>query len=161
MSRFVPERRDDNRRMKPMRDVFLRNPRAAVCWLIFLPVFAAAGGAFGATFTVRTPENFVREAGKPATVTTQPFTVPDPATSFTLVVHNGGSNNEFRRVSSAIISVNGKQILGPSDFNQQVNVIQKTVSLEVTNTMSVELRSAPGSGITVELIAADNVAPTI
>src|SRR5438067_10279195 len=156
MSRFVPERHDDNRRMKPMRDVFLHSPRAAARWLVFLTAFGTAAGAFGATFTVRAPENFVREAGKPATVTTQPFTVADPAASFTLVVHNGGSNNQFRRVSSAMISVNGKQVLGPSDFNEQVNVIQKTVTLEATNTMSVELRSAPGSGITVELIATDN-----
>jgi len=128
--------------------------------VIFLSVFGITAGAFAATFTARPPENFVRGSGQPATVT-RTFTVLDPTTTFTLVIHNGGLNNEFRRVSSAVVTVNDREVAGPSDFNEQASVIQKAVTPEATNTFTVELRGAPGSGFALEFIGVDNVPPTI
>jgi len=123
-------------------------------------MFGIAAGALGATFTARPPENFVRATGQPVTVT-RTFTVLDPTTTFTLVIHNGGLNNEFPRVSSAIVALNGAEVARPNDFNEQVSLIQKVVTLQPTNMFTVELRGAPGSGFALEFIGVDNVPPTI
>src|SRR5881296_1394656 len=94
--------------------------------VLFFALFSATA-ALGGTFTARSPEDFVRSAGAPVTVT-RSFTVLDPTTSFTLLIHNGGSNNQYRRVSSALIAINGTTIAGPSDFNQELALLQKPVS---------------------------------
>jgi len=75
-----------------------------------------------------------------------------------LVVKNGNAEGESRvnstdQVSSAIIMVNGVQILGPKDFNQNVYEIEAPLfNLGKENSISVELRSKPGSYITVQVI---------
>ena len=116
--------------------------------------------AYAGTFIARAPESFAREAGKPETFS-RTFTVLDPTTTFTLVIHNGGLNHEFQRVASAVVDLNGTEIVGPRDFNQQVSIIQKPVTLQAMNTFTVELRSALGSGFALEFIGVDNVPPTI
>src|SRR5712691_3988602 len=130
-------------------------PIAVIFFVLGLSSFACAG-----TFVARLPESFVRATGAPTAVD-RAFTVLDPTTTFTLVIHNGGLNNEFPRISSAVVSVNGTEVAGPRDFNQQVSVIQKAVTLQATNTLTVELRSGPGSGFTLEILGVDNVPPTI
>src|SRR6185436_9112996 len=72
-------------------------------------------------------------------------------TAFTLRIDNGGSHGQFGRVSSAVVTLNGTVVVGPNDFNQQVAVIQKRVALHHANFISVELRSAPGSGFTLQI----------
>jgi hypothetical protein len=47
------------------------------------------------------------------------------------------------------------------DFNQQIALIEKTVALRTSNTFTVELRSDPGSGISLQFIGIDNTPPTI
>ncbi len=145
-----------------MSDSFFSRKRtvAVLKAAVFLSAFSIAGIAFGATFTARAPENFVRSSGQPVTVT-RTFSVLDPTTTFTLVIHNGGLNNEFGRVSSAVVTVNGTDVARPNDFNQQVALIQKPVTLQAINTFTVELRSEPGSGFALEFIGTDNVPPTI
>src|SRR3989442_5314397 len=69
----------------------------------------------GGTFVAFGPENFVRSPGKPAPVT-RAFTVVDPHTTYTLHVHNGGLQGEFARVTDAVITINGVQVLRPRDF---------------------------------------------
>ncbi len=63
---------------------------------------------------------FVRETGKPNPATAS-FSA-SPGTRCTLRVYNGGRQGEFERVSSAMIQLNDAQIIGPSDFNQQVEL---------------------------------------
>jgi len=55
-------------------------------------------------------------------------------------------------VSSAVVSLNGVVVVGPERFSQQVSDITVQVTLQVHNTLSVELKSDPGSQlmITVE-----------
>src|SRR6266850_1627502 len=90
--------------------VFARIRCAAFRAAVFLSVFGIAAAAFAATFTARVPENFLRATGQPVTVT-RTFTVLDPTTTFTLVIHNGGLNNEFGRVTSAVVTLNGVEVL--------------------------------------------------
>ena len=77
------------------------------------------GNTWGSELSVFGPKIYIRETQKPQVVT-DTFNVADPSGTFTLIVMNG--RNGQNRVSSAIIRINGKQILGPSDFNQQVDV---------------------------------------
>jgi len=118
--------------------------------VIALLLMLCVAGSPESTFTVFGPQDFVRVAGKPAT-TTVSFPAPHPALQYTLHIDNGGSQGTFVPVTSAVVSLNGVQIAGPSDFGQNVRVIDKPVMLAATNTLTVELRSAPGSGFTLQI----------
>lgn len=115
----------------------------ALCWF-FVGVAPAAGSGL-----VFGPKNYVRSRGAPVVVT-DTFDVTTPG-AFALRIDNGGANGQFGRVSSAVITLNGLVVVGPSDFNQQVAVIQRTVALQAHNVLSVELRSAPNSGLTLQI----------
>src|SRR5262249_41820934 len=123
-------------------------------------LLAYTSASFGGTFVALPPANFVRNTWKPVAVTTS-FTVLNPNTAYTLHIDNGGVHGEFARVSSAVILLNGVQVAGPSDFNQTVTVIDKPIKPVRTNTVSVELRGAQGSGLTLQVIGVDNDLPTI
>jgi hypothetical protein len=100
---------------------------------LFLLSFFTANSAFGSELSVFS-KTYIRETAKPYVVT-DTFTVADPTAKFTLIVMNG--KNGQNRVSSAIIRINGKQVLGPSDFNQQVDVLKKTLTLKSNNEIKV------------------------
>jgi hypothetical protein len=72
---------------------------------------------------------------------------------FTLKVQNGDESGT-NQVSSAIISINGVKILGPSDFNQKVQVLERAISPnDLENTLTVSLRSNPGGFLNVQILA--------
>ena len=125
-------------------------------WLIL----SFASVSLAGTFVAFGPQDYARGTGKPAKITSS-FSILNPATNYTLHVHNGGSNRGFARVSSASIYLNGVQVVKPNDFNQTVTVIEIPVSVSATNTLEVELRGKPGSGITLQFIGIDNDQPTI
>jgi hypothetical protein len=99
------------------------------------------------------PQSYVRNTGQPVTVSNS-FSILNPNTQYTLHVDNSG-------VSSAVISLNGIQILGPGDFNGNSTTIDKAVSLQLSNEIDVQLRSKPGSSLTVSIIGVDNDLPVI
>ena len=91
---------------------------------------------------------FVRAAGSPALSTAQ-FTVDaDVHSPFHLTIVNGGMDSG-RRVSSARVLLNGNQLYGPSDFNQNVASLDRDVVLNATDSIEVDLASAPGSFLTI------------
>lgn len=51
--------------------------------------------------------------------------------------------------------------LGPSDFNKQVQLLTRTVTLNASNQLSAELNGEPGSNFIIEVIGVDNDAPVI
>jgi len=104
----------------------------------------AASVAFG-------PEDFVRGTGKPQAVV-RTFAVANPTGSWTICIANGGQHNQYGRVSSAVVVLNKITVVGPSAFNQTVAQISQAVTLQAINVLSVELRSAPGSGLTLMII---------
>ena len=102
------------------------------------------------TINVFGPMQFVRAAGRPAVSTAQ-FTVDaDVHGPFHLTVVNGGTNGG-RRVSSARVLLNGGQLYGPSDFNQNVPSLDRDVVLGSVNAIEVELASAPESFLTIAI----------
>jgi CARDB len=108
--------------------------------LVFILVFSAGTSQSGET-TVFGPNRYLRDISKPS-VTTHSFSAQAGAAK--LEVNNGTMNGQYQ-VTSAIITLNGKQILGPSDFSQIVFNFQVPVELQKQNTLTVDLRSAPGS----------------
>src|ERR687891_619636 len=67
------------------------------------------------------PQTFIRSTGGPVTVT-RTFTVAAATTEGTLRLANQG-------VSSAIVSLNGAEVLRPDDFNPDITTIERTVTL--------------------------------
>ncbi|HUQ87853.1 MAG TPA: PKD domain-containing protein [Vicinamibacterales bacterium] len=100
---------------------------------------AAAVAAFG-------PKDYVRSTGKPEVVTDTFAAQPGNAL---LHITNGGSLGQYARVSSAVITLNGTIIVAPSELGQQITTIDKIVPLNRANTLSVELRSQPNSGLSI------------
>lgn len=96
-------------------------------------------------------QTFVRDTGKPIL---ESSTFPALYGSATIRIYNGGIQDALaEKVSSATISINGQVIFSPSDFNQKVSHLEKSVMLsEGQNTLEVLLKSKPGSMLTVQLI---------
>ena len=112
------------------------------------------------TFTVFGPETFIRKTGKPV-VETVSFTVKNPDTTYTLYIYNGETNSEYKRVSSAVVTLNGTTIFDTNDFNQQVSVLKKEVNVSASNELQVEIRGRPGGALTVVLKGTDETIPDI
>jgi len=102
--------------------------------------------------TVWGPNKYLRAAGSPNNYTSVFSTTPGQGK---LVVKNGtmGGNNRVQdSLSSTTISVNGKQIFGPSDFNKQVYLLEALLNLAENNEFFIELASSTGSYLTIEII---------
>lgn len=138
--------------------------RAGIWLFVFLSALARIQGAdlaHSGTFTSYGPQTYLRGSGNPATVVRN-FTIPNPSTSYTLKIYNGGRGTRTgARVSSAVISLNGAAIVGPQNFNEKIGEISFPVKLASSNQLSVELRSQRGSLILVEIIGTDNAPPTL
>lgn len=97
------------------------------------------------------PTPYTRTAGPPnqftETLTLPPGTTPP----YNLRIVNGNADGT-KRISSATVTLNGTPVAGPSDFGQNVAVIDRTVGLQATNTLQIRLTSAPGSVLTVSVL---------
>src|ERR1051326_2760183 len=96
-------------------------------------------------------QQFVRNTAKPVAVSNTINLPPMVHGPFTLNIANGDRDGG-NRVSSAQITLNGVQVFGPSDFNQNIANLQASVNLQSVNQLTVELASKPGSFIEVSLI---------
>src|SRR5215217_5360874 len=105
------------------------------------------------TFKAYGPVNFMRGTDAPAPVNAT-FTVLDPSTTFTIQIDSTG-------VSSAVIKLNGTVIFSQSDFNANVHLLTKPLTLLATNQLTIDMRGSPGESLNVQIIGLDNVAPTI
>jgi hypothetical protein len=94
---------------------------------------------------------FERSVGKPIG-NTQTF----KASTGNYVLRILNSEQDEYRVESAEILVNGRIIASPGDFRGKSLVIEKQVSLNETNTITVELRGRPGSRVNVVIQRAAN-----
>jgi hypothetical protein len=93
------------------------------------------------------PNKYQRTTGKPDI-----FTDTFSATLGTgkLTILNGKANGK-NRVSSALILLNGKQVIGPNSFSQNVYNIEISVKLSENNSISIELRSSPESYLIIQV----------
>ena len=139
----------------------LRSRQRVLVFSLLLSLFVWIPSSWSGTFTVFGPQTYTRDSGNPVTVTSN-FSVFNPNTTYTLEIQNGGLvDDEFEKVSSSIISLNGSQIVGPQEFNQTVSFIEKPVVVSLTNGLSVEVRGKPGGAISVSVIGVDNDPPVI
>ena len=60
-----------------------------------------------------------------------------------------------------MVSLNGAQVFGPSDFDPNVTAMDRAVTLASNNAITVELRSKPGTSLTVTVIGVDNDPPSL
>lgn len=139
---------------------------ALVCTLVALVVFAIFAPRSAAQLTASTPvfgpQTYVRTTGAPNEYTTT-FTAPSWITSpYDLHIVNGAANGS-NRISSGTITLNGVQIVGPSDFNQNVATIDRSVTLQASNSLQITLASKPGSYITINVYgtSGDHTPPQI
>jgi hypothetical protein len=115
------------------------------------------------TFLVFGAKQYERDTGKPITVSEHFMTPPGAALPTYLCVKNGELDGT-RRNSSATVTLNGTQVVGPSDLNQQVSGFRKRITLlpvGQTNVMDVQLQGTPGSRLTLCAAATDAAPPTI
>lgn len=123
---------------------------AALALVASVAVFAAGTTVFG-------PRTYTRGAGKPVAAKAT-FTVNGPTGLYTLRVVNHG-------VTSAVITLNGRKIFEPGDFTRNEPLLEERVTpRDGVNEIIVELRSRPGSSLTVEVTgdsATDTTPPTI
>lgn len=124
-------------------------------------LIAATSWAKAGTFVAFGPQDYQRGTGAPVTVTTN-FSVLNPNTQYTLKAFNGGlQDDQTELVSNSIVTVNGIQVIGSNNFNQQVTEVDVPVTLQGSNTLTVEVRGRPGGLLTIEIIGVDNDPPTI
>src|SRR5215471_4722328 len=109
------------------------------------------------------PKTYTRGTGAPVTVT-DTFTLLNPATTYTLKVFNGGLQNDttdLDLVAFSIVSLNGVQIVGSTNFNQSVMELDVPITPGISNTLSVQVRGKPGGVLAIEIVGVDNDPPTI
>src|SRR5688500_8393510 len=105
------------------------------------------------TVTIFGPQILTRTTGPP-NVFDFTFAAKNPSLPYTLRIDNDG-------VASAVITVNGAVVLDPSEFNPGITLIQRAIPLRLSNTLRVELRSQPGSRLTIRILGTDDEPPTI
>ncbi len=117
--------------------------------------------ALAGTFIAFGPQNYSRGQGEPVMVPAN-FTVSNPNTSYTLQIINGGINDTAGEpVSSSIFTLNGTEIIGPQEFNQNVSLIEKPIAVLLQNNLNVEVRGKPGGTVTVQVLGEDDDPPAI
>ena len=117
---------------------------------LFLIGFSSSWARAGETVLLFGPETYTRTTSAPNSFE-RSFNLPSGVGApFTLKVVNGTSDGA-NRISSASIKLNGTEVVKESDFNQKVSLINKQVPLGTENHLQVELRSKPGSFISVAI----------
>lgn len=99
------------------------------------------------------PTTFTRFGKQAPKTQTANFSI-DPAIvdgPFRITVINGGPNGE-KRASSAKVFLNGERVFGPSDFNQNVSMLEQNVEIGMNNQLEVNLASAPESFLIIRVI---------
>ncbi|HEX6911664.1 MAG TPA: hypothetical protein VF142_14780, partial [Longimicrobium sp.] len=112
------------------------------------------------TLTLFGPRTFTRRAGRTA-VDRVRVTVPAGVSApYGLHVENGAADGSAR-VTSALVRVNGAQVLGPADLGPDVGALLRDVALTPESKLEVELRGVPGSQVTLRITGADAQAPVL
>jgi hypothetical protein len=110
--------------------------------IVFLLIATAASAVEVVLFP---SQQFDRTTGKPNVYVASFPALPGQAA---LAVLNGDSSGDHR-VSSAVLTLNGQVILGPSDFNQKNGQLAVNIQVGEWNELILELRSKPGSFLTI------------
>lgn len=137
--------------------------RSSWCFLFFLLTFApsvfAAASVQAQQAVIFGPAIFTRGTGEPEKIVKN-FSVQFPQQKFSISVQNG--QGKHGRLTRALLELNGRQIIGPQDFEaldsksrlrgSNVDLITKSVTLRQQNSITVELRSEPGTSVIVSIL---------
>lgn len=115
---------------------------------LFLLLGLFLGTASAGEATLFGPKQYLRTTGSPNVYSDTFSAIQGQGV---LIVRNGDADGGHR-VTSAEVLVNGEQIFGPSDFKKHVYHMEAAVNLAENNSITVEVRSKPGSYLTIELI---------
>lgn len=130
-------------------------PSGAGWWVLATAVVLTAGGAGGHLTAqapvqpVYGPATFIRQTAKPVV---ERVTIKAAAGTYRLCVINGGQSDQFTRVTSAIVTMNGETVLRQNHFNRGVLTLAAPVTLRANNTLTVELNGDPKSGLALWII---------
>jgi hypothetical protein len=114
-------------------------------------VYKLGGGVFVLDKPVIVAFDFLRRATKAPQTLDLPFSkVAGASGPYTLTIVNGDKDGN-NRLSSATLSLNGKTIISPNEFNQRVEFLSVSVELESQNLLRVELASAPGAKLLITI----------
>lgn len=113
---------------------------------LFLGLFVSTSSAVGATLFG--PKQCLRTTGQPDVYDAIFSATPGVGT---LIVTNGDEAGNNRLSSSAIL-LNGEQVLGPDDLNQEVYLLQFPVTIAENNTIDIEVTSIPLGYLTITVI---------
>ena len=121
----------------------------------------AESSSLPGTFLVFGPEDFVRGSGQAVPVTRN-FPVPNPNADYFLLIYNGGKRQQYPKVTSAVVRLNGVDLVEPDDFEGLGRfIIIKRVRPAAANTLVVEVRGPRNSGFSLEVGGIDLIDPTI
>ncbi len=136
--------------------------RVAGGLILALALLLLAADSYAITNNLFGPKVYLRTTGAP-NIYTDIYTDAFDATAgkASLIIENGDAAGG-NRVTSAVIYLNGKQIFGLSAFKQTVYKMERDVDLNNgTNILQVELRSKPGSYLTIQVSGEVIAPPTV
>lgn len=99
------------------------------------------------------PQVVERGKGQPVLETFQ-FSVSNSTDQFVLKIVNGDDSNKSR-ISSLSITINGVEQASQEEFNQQVGLIEKPITLAQTNMLAIQVDGKPGSYVEVSILGGD------
>ncbi len=112
--------------------------RVMLLMMLVTLLFTGTAFAYGDQ-TFFESKRYERAQGKPATFTNT-FNGCASATQATITVQNGAGKNSS--LTSAVITLNGKDLFTEADFKNQTLTLQKAITLKAgTNTLNIQLKS--------------------
>lgn len=112
--------------------------------LLFLCASAHAG-----TFVIFGPHDYRRATGQPVSERAI-FPAHNTALTYRLQLRNGGAANTFAQITSARVTLNGAEVIGPKDFTAKAPaLLERNVALTASNELTVEISGEPGAGATL------------
>jgi hypothetical protein len=152
-----PKKRGVILKIKLNRKDFLKKSDIATAALAIITLSFSSAVSAG-SFTVFGLQTYDRGRGQPE-IQQSEFSVISPNAPYYIELENGPGG--ATRVSSAVISINGVEVITPEDLNQEVGQVNKPVLLDGTNEIAVELRGIPFGTVSVKVIGVDTDPPMI
>src|SRR5438093_4330061 len=142
-----------------MRRIVMNRPTSTLFWILLL-ILTQRESSLGQTIRVEDvyvlgPASFAAAVKGPQTQTITFSIGPNIRGPFKLTIVNGGPTAQNRdgrgvtRISAGRIKLNGQQLFGPSDFNQNVATLERDITLNAQNELQVTLASASTGVISV------------
>ncbi|MCA9733095.1 MAG: fibrobacter succinogenes major paralogous domain-containing protein [Deferribacteres bacterium] len=95
------------------------------------------------------PTIFERYTGKPETEVIE-FSLQNMTSSYLIILTNGDQSKNSK-VSSCTVVINDETIISTNELNKNVDKLEKEISLDFENEISVQVNGKPGSFLTITI----------